>query len=170
MLCHQMTAMHRAAMKQVARCLNSNLPPVEMARLSNSAATHDAGLSGGYAHPAQDSHRRKASRSRSCTKICSAGGDPAGASSPKVVPFGASLRLSAVVERGQCAPARNLVFVGKPVLRWQLPQYQALCGDSFRGVIGQGTTCQNGGRVSQQPTSWIAPVRSSNPHCTLPNL
>jgi len=38
MLCHQMAAMHRAAMKQLACCLNSNLPPVEMARLSNAAA------------------------------------------------------------------------------------------------------------------------------------
>jgi centrosomal CEP104-like protein len=38
MLCHQMAAAHRAAMKQLDRSLNSSLPPVEMARLSNSAA------------------------------------------------------------------------------------------------------------------------------------
>jgi hypothetical protein len=38
MLCHQMAAMHRAAMKLTASCLNTNLPPVEMARLSNAAA------------------------------------------------------------------------------------------------------------------------------------
>jgi hypothetical protein len=38
MLCHQMEATHRAAMKQLDRSLNSSLPPVEMARLSNSAA------------------------------------------------------------------------------------------------------------------------------------
>ena len=44
------------------------------------------------------------------------------------------------------------------------------CVDSFRWVIGQGTTCQNGSRVSQQPTSWIAPAGNCNPHCALPNL
>ena len=38
MLCHQMAAMHRAAMKLTADSLNRNLPPVEMARLSNAAA------------------------------------------------------------------------------------------------------------------------------------
>jgi hypothetical protein len=38
MLCHQMAAAHRAAMKQLDYSLNSSLPPVEMARLSNSAA------------------------------------------------------------------------------------------------------------------------------------
>jgi hypothetical protein len=44
------------------------------------------------------------------------------------------------------------------------------CGDSFRWVIGQGTTCQDGSRVSQRRTSWIAPAHSSNPPCALPNL
>jgi len=38
MLCHQMAAMHRAGMKLVASSLNTSLPPVEMARLSNTAA------------------------------------------------------------------------------------------------------------------------------------
>ena len=38
MLCHQMAAAHRAAMKLTADSLNRNLPPVEMARLSNAAA------------------------------------------------------------------------------------------------------------------------------------
>ena len=38
MLCHQMAAMHRAGMKLVANSLNTSLPPVEMARLSNAAA------------------------------------------------------------------------------------------------------------------------------------
>lgn len=38
MLCHQMAAMHRAGMKLVASSLNTSLPPVEMARLSNAAA------------------------------------------------------------------------------------------------------------------------------------
>jgi hypothetical protein len=38
MLCHQMAAMHRAAMKLMARSLETSLPPVEMSRLSNAAA------------------------------------------------------------------------------------------------------------------------------------
>jgi hypothetical protein len=38
MLCHQMAAAHRAAMKLLDRSLNSSLPPVEMARLSNASA------------------------------------------------------------------------------------------------------------------------------------
>jgi hypothetical protein len=38
MLCHQMAAAHRAAMKLTARSLNMSLPPVEIARLSNAAA------------------------------------------------------------------------------------------------------------------------------------
>ena len=38
MLCHQMAAMHRAAMKATARSLEPELPPLEMARLSNAAA------------------------------------------------------------------------------------------------------------------------------------
>ena len=38
MLCHQMAAMHCAAMKLVASSLRDNLPPVEVARLSNAAA------------------------------------------------------------------------------------------------------------------------------------
>ena len=38
MLCHQMAAMHRAAMKLTAWSLNASLPPVEVARLSNAAA------------------------------------------------------------------------------------------------------------------------------------
>jgi len=38
MLCHQMAAMHRAAMKLVARGLDLESQPVEMARLSNAAA------------------------------------------------------------------------------------------------------------------------------------
>jgi hypothetical protein len=33
--CHQMAAAHRAAMRLVASSLNTSLPPVEMARLSN---------------------------------------------------------------------------------------------------------------------------------------
>ena len=35
MLCHQMAGAHRAAMRLIARSLNTSLPPVEMARLSN---------------------------------------------------------------------------------------------------------------------------------------
>jgi hypothetical protein len=38
MLCHQMAAMHCAAMKLVARSLRDDLPPVEVARLSNASA------------------------------------------------------------------------------------------------------------------------------------
>jgi hypothetical protein len=38
MLCHQMAAAHRAAMKLLASSLNNSLPPVEMARLSNASA------------------------------------------------------------------------------------------------------------------------------------
>ncbi len=38
MLCHQMAAIHRAAMKLVARSLDMHEEPVEMARLSNAAA------------------------------------------------------------------------------------------------------------------------------------
>jgi 2-succinyl-5-enolpyruvyl-6-hydroxy-3-cyclohexene-1-carboxylate synthase len=38
MLCHQMAAIHRAAMKLVARSLDMHDEPVEMARLSNAAA------------------------------------------------------------------------------------------------------------------------------------
>jgi hypothetical protein len=38
MLCHQMAAAHRAAMKLLDKSLNSSLPPVEMARLSNASA------------------------------------------------------------------------------------------------------------------------------------
>jgi hypothetical protein len=38
MLCHQMAAIHRAAMKLVARSLDMHDVPVEMARLSNAAA------------------------------------------------------------------------------------------------------------------------------------
>jgi hypothetical protein len=38
MLCHQMAAMHRAAMKLAARSLDFESQPVEMARLSNAAA------------------------------------------------------------------------------------------------------------------------------------
>jgi hypothetical protein len=38
MLCHQMAAMHRAAMKLTARSLDFESQPVEMARLSNAAA------------------------------------------------------------------------------------------------------------------------------------
>jgi hypothetical protein len=38
MLCHQMAAAHRAAMKLTALSLNRSLPPVEIARLSNAAA------------------------------------------------------------------------------------------------------------------------------------
>jgi hypothetical protein len=38
MLCHQMAAMHCAAMKLMARSLDTSLPPVEMSRLSNAAA------------------------------------------------------------------------------------------------------------------------------------
>lgn len=38
MLCHQMAASHRAAMKLVARSLDMHDQPVEMARLSNAAA------------------------------------------------------------------------------------------------------------------------------------
>jgi hypothetical protein len=38
MLCHQMAAAHRAAMKLTGDSLNGSLPPVEMARLSNAAA------------------------------------------------------------------------------------------------------------------------------------
>jgi hypothetical protein len=37
-LCHQMAAAHRAAMKLIESSLNSSLPPVEMARLSNASA------------------------------------------------------------------------------------------------------------------------------------
>ena len=38
MLCHQMAASHRAAMKLMSMTLNDTLPPVEVARLSNAAA------------------------------------------------------------------------------------------------------------------------------------
>jgi hypothetical protein len=38
MLCHQMAAAHRAAMKLLDSSLNSSLPPVEMVRLSNASA------------------------------------------------------------------------------------------------------------------------------------
>jgi hypothetical protein len=38
MLCHQMAAAHRAAMKLTGDSLNRPLPPDEMARLSNAAA------------------------------------------------------------------------------------------------------------------------------------
>jgi hypothetical protein len=38
MLCHQMAAMHCAAMKLLANSLRDGLPPVEAARLSNAAA------------------------------------------------------------------------------------------------------------------------------------
>jgi hypothetical protein len=38
MLCHQMAAIHRAAMKLVARSLDMHDQPIEMARLSNAAA------------------------------------------------------------------------------------------------------------------------------------
>jgi hypothetical protein len=38
MLCHQMAAMHCAAMKLASRSLDNVMPPVEMARLSNAAA------------------------------------------------------------------------------------------------------------------------------------
>ena len=38
MLCHQMAAMHCAAMKLVARSLRDDIPPVEVARLSNASA------------------------------------------------------------------------------------------------------------------------------------
>jgi len=38
MLCHQMAAAHRAAMKLLDKSLNSSLSPVEMARLSNASA------------------------------------------------------------------------------------------------------------------------------------
>jgi hypothetical protein len=38
MLCHQMAAMHCAAMKVLASSLRDGLPPVEIARLSNAAA------------------------------------------------------------------------------------------------------------------------------------
>jgi len=38
MLCHQLAAAHRAAMKLLDDSLNSSLPPVEMARLSNGSA------------------------------------------------------------------------------------------------------------------------------------
>jgi hypothetical protein len=38
MLCHQMAAAHRAAMKLTAWSLNASLPPVEVVRLSNAAA------------------------------------------------------------------------------------------------------------------------------------
>ena len=38
MLCHQMAAMHCAAMKLTSRSLDNTMPPVEMARLSNAAA------------------------------------------------------------------------------------------------------------------------------------
>jgi 2-succinyl-5-enolpyruvyl-6-hydroxy-3-cyclohexene-1-carboxylate synthase len=38
MLCHQMAAIHRAAMKLIARSLDKSEVPVEMARLSNAAA------------------------------------------------------------------------------------------------------------------------------------
>jgi hypothetical protein len=37
-LCYQMAASHRAAMKLLDGSLNSSLPPVEMARLSNASA------------------------------------------------------------------------------------------------------------------------------------
>ena len=38
MLCHQMAAAHRAAMKLTGRSLNSSIPVAEVARLSNAAA------------------------------------------------------------------------------------------------------------------------------------
>ncbi len=38
MLCHQMAAAHHAAMKLMARGIDSRMPPVEMARLTNAAA------------------------------------------------------------------------------------------------------------------------------------
>jgi hypothetical protein len=38
MLCHQMAAAHRAAMKLMSTTLNDTLPPVEVARLSNATA------------------------------------------------------------------------------------------------------------------------------------
>lgn len=38
MLCHQMAAMHCAAMKLISRSLDNVIPPVEMARLSNASA------------------------------------------------------------------------------------------------------------------------------------
>lgn len=38
MLCHQMADMHCAAMKLVARSLRDDIPPVEVARLSNASA------------------------------------------------------------------------------------------------------------------------------------
>jgi hypothetical protein len=38
MLCHQMAAAHRAAMKLLDTSLNRSLPPVEMVRLSNASA------------------------------------------------------------------------------------------------------------------------------------
>jgi hypothetical protein len=38
MLCHQMAAAHHAAMKLITRGMDSLLPPVEMARLTNAAA------------------------------------------------------------------------------------------------------------------------------------
>ena len=38
MLCHQMAAIHRAAMKLIARSLDMHEEPIEMARLSNAAA------------------------------------------------------------------------------------------------------------------------------------
>jgi hypothetical protein len=38
MICHQMAAAHRVAMKQLSRALNDSLPVAEMARISNAAA------------------------------------------------------------------------------------------------------------------------------------
>ena len=38
MVCHQMAAAHRAAMKLMSMTLNDTLPPVEVARLSNATA------------------------------------------------------------------------------------------------------------------------------------
>jgi hypothetical protein len=38
MLCHQMAAAHHAAMKLMARGIDTRIPPVEMARLTNAAA------------------------------------------------------------------------------------------------------------------------------------
>jgi hypothetical protein len=38
MICHQMAAGHRVAMKQLSRALNDSLPVAEMARISNAAA------------------------------------------------------------------------------------------------------------------------------------
>jgi hypothetical protein len=38
MICHQMAAGHRLAMREISKALNEPLPPVEVARLSNAAA------------------------------------------------------------------------------------------------------------------------------------